>query len=109
MRGTGSNDFSLTDAFVLERHTALLPPAKASAAHAGPLYRIALWTAVALLAVPTLGIARAAIDELIELARGKTPNFTASALANRQVEQRQVAEAEAALGSQAPAKWARPL
>jgi alkylation response protein AidB-like acyl-CoA dehydrogenase len=68
-------------------------------AYRGPLYRLTIWPPVALLAPPALGIARAAIDGVIELAATKTPSFTASALRERQVVQRQVAEAEAHLGA----------
>ena len=50
-------------------------------------------------APPALGIARAAIDDLIALARTKTPSYTGAALGQRQVVQRQVAEAEATLGA----------
>ena len=49
--------------------------------------------------MPALGVARAAIDELIELARVKTPSFNPSTLAHRQVVQRQVAQAVATLGA----------
>jgi len=40
------------------------------------LYRLAIWPVVALLALPCLGTARAAIDDLLELARAKTPSYT---------------------------------
>jgi indole-3-acetate monooxygenase len=100
MRGTGSNDISLSNVFVPERHTALLAPLeKPGTAYGGPLYRLTLWPAIALLSAPALGIAQAAIDDLIGLASKKTPSFTASPLAKRQVVQRQVAEAEATLGA----------
>jgi alkylation response protein AidB-like acyl-CoA dehydrogenase len=39
------------------------------------------------------------MDSVIELARTKTPSYTGSSLAQRQVVQRQVAEAEATLGA----------
>jgi indole-3-acetate monooxygenase len=100
MRGTGSHDVVVADAFVPERHTALLAPLeKPGKAFQGPLYRLTIWVAVALCAAPALGVARAAIDALIELARTKTPSFTGSTLAHRQVVQRQVAEAEATVGA----------
>ena len=71
-------------------------PAKA---YQGPLYRLTIWPPVAFLAPPALGTARAAIDELLELARIKTPTFTGSTLRERHVVQRQLAEAEATLGA----------
>ena len=100
MRGTGSHDVVVSDVFVPERHTALLVPLeKPGTAYQGPIYRLALWVAVALLACPALGTARAAIDELRGLARTKTPSYTSAGLGQRQVVQRQIAEAEATLGA----------
>jgi len=67
MRGTGSHDAVIESVFIPERHTALVAPLeKPGTAFEGPLYRLTIWTAVALLAVPALGVARAAIDEMIE-------------------------------------------
>src|SRR5262245_29874738 len=100
MRGTGSNDVAVADLFIPERHTALLAPlGKPGTAYQGPLYRLTIWVPIALLAPPALGIARAAIDELLALAGTKTPSYTGAALGRRQVVQRQVAEAEATLGA----------
>jgi alkylation response protein AidB-like acyl-CoA dehydrogenase len=100
MRGTGSDDVAVSDLFIPERHTALLVPLeKPGTAYQGPLYRLTIWVPVGLIAPVALGIARAAIDDLLALARTKTPSFTGSSLAQRQVVQRQVAEAEAMLGS----------
>jgi indole-3-acetate monooxygenase len=100
MRGTGSDDVAVSDLFIPERHTALLAALeKPGTAYQGPLYRLTIWVPVALLAPPALGIARAAIDNLIALARTKTPSYTGSSLGQRQVVQRQVAEAEATLGA----------
>jgi len=98
MRGTGSHDVRLDGVFVPEHRAAVMPPRPKSAAFSGPLYRLTIWPAVALMAVPALGVARAAIDELVELAGTKTANF-GGALARRAGAQRQVAEAEARLGA----------
>jgi alkylation response protein AidB-like acyl-CoA dehydrogenase len=75
-----------------------MPPRPRSAAFAGPLYRLTIWPPVALMAVPALGVARAAIDELVDLAATKTANF-GGAVARRASAQRQVAEAEARVGA----------
>ncbi len=100
MRGTGSHDVAVSDIFVPEQHTAPLAPLeRPGTAYQGPLYRLTIWPAVALLAPPALGVARAAIDDFLELARTKTPSYTGSLLGARQVVQRQVAQAEAALGA----------
>ncbi|MCP5113720.1 MAG: hydroxylase, partial [bacterium] len=100
MRGTGSHDFVAEDVFIPERWvTPLVPLTDPGKAHEGPLYRLALWPAVGVLAPPALGVARATIDELVELAKRKTPRYTRSKLRERQVAQAQVAEAEASLGA----------
>jgi alkylation response protein AidB-like acyl-CoA dehydrogenase len=100
MRGTGSHDVAVSDVFVPERRTAPVAPLEQpGTAYQGPLYRLTVWPPVALLAPPALGVARAAIDDLLEMARVKTPRFTGTALRERQVVQRQVAEAEATLGA----------
>lgn len=98
LRGTGSHDVELNDLFVPARHTApLVPLEQPGRAYGGPLYRMTVWPPIGLLAPPALGVARAAINELIELARTKSPTFTGTSLRTRQVVQRQVAEADATL------------
>jgi alkylation response protein AidB-like acyl-CoA dehydrogenase len=100
MRGTGSDDVAVSDVFVPEHHTALHAPLeKPGTAYRGPLYQLTVWVPIGLLVPPALGIARAAIDGLLEMAGAKTPSFTGSSLGQRQVVQRQVAEAEATLGA----------
>jgi indole-3-acetate monooxygenase len=100
MRGTGSHDVAVSDIFVPERRTAAMEPLqRPGKAYQGPLYRMTIWVPIALLAPPALGVARAAIDDLIELARTKKPTFSGSTLRQRQVVQRQLAEAEATLGA----------
>src|SRR5215470_3726807 len=84
MRGTGSHDVVMTDVFVPSRRTALLAPyEKPGSAYRGPLYKFTVWTAITVLAPPPLGIARAAIDDLLELAGRKTPSYLATPLKNR--------------------------
>jgi alkylation response protein AidB-like acyl-CoA dehydrogenase len=97
LRGTGSHDFEVRDAFVPEGRSVLWggrPRVE------GPLYQ---FPALGLLAVGvaavSLGIARRAIDELIGLAGSKVPTGARRALANRPSVQRQVGEAESLLGS----------
>lgn len=100
MRGTGSNDVKLDGCFVPGRRAAAMAPLLHPAtAFRGPLYRLTVWPPIALLAPPALGIAAAAVAEFVELARVKTPSFTGSSLRDRQVVQRQVAQAEANLSA----------
>jgi alkylation response protein AidB-like acyl-CoA dehydrogenase len=100
MRGTGSHDVAVTDVFIPERRTTILQPLEMPGkAYQGPLYRFTIWHSVAALAAPALGIARASIDELLDLAKGKIPRYTHTTLRERQVVQAQVAQAEALLGA----------
>jgi indole-3-acetate monooxygenase len=96
LRGTGSHNIEITDQFVPDRRAAALAPlTQPGSAFTGPLYRLTIWPPIALLAPPALGIARASVDDFVALARGKTPSFTGTTLADRQVVQRQVAQADA--------------
>lgn len=96
--GTGSNDFTATDVFVPEQRIfALLDP---RGHRKEPLYQmppLALFT-FQLVSV-SLGIARAALDDLIELAQTKVPTLYTAVLADKPVVQIELARAEAALGS----------
>jgi indole-3-acetate monooxygenase len=100
MRGTGSHDILMTDVFVPAHRTALLVPLeKPGSAYEGPLYKLTVWTAISVLATVPLGIARAAIDDLLELARRKTPSYLTTPLRNRSTVQALIGEAEATLGA----------
>jgi indole-3-acetate monooxygenase len=96
LRGTGSHDFRVHDVFAPEAHG--VPAFARSGALPRTLYQtpiISLFT-VALAAV-TLGIARSAIDALIELAAAKTPMGSTVPLREKPIAQMQVARAEALL------------
>lgn len=97
LRGTGSNDFEVQDLFVpAERSFALFgePPY-----HDGPLYQGRFFFLAH--AAHALGIARAAIDELVEMARTKrqTTFGPGPLLRDRAMFQVEVAQAEALVGS----------
>lgn len=96
--GTGSNDFSATDVFVPEERTfALLDP---TGHRSEPLYQMPpLGLFVFQVPCVALGIARAALDELSELAQSKVPTLYSSALADKAVAHVEVARAEVSLGS----------
>ena len=98
LSGTGSTDFSAADVFVPEhRIFALLDP---SGHRTEPLYRMPPFSLfVFQLVSVSLGIARAALDELTELAQTKVPSLYQTVLADRPVAQIELARAEAALGA----------
>jgi len=98
MRGTGSNDFRTTDVFVPEhRAWPMGPMAPLNPAFTDALTRMGVWWFSPLVASVSLGIARAAIADLIELAQHKTPSYTHVGLADKPVVQDKLARARAAV------------
>jgi indole-3-acetate monooxygenase len=98
LRGTGSHDFEVTDSLVPEDRAASLisDPPRAG----GPLYAFPVFGLLALsIAAVGLGIGRAAIDELAELAGARKPTGSKRTLAERPAAQAQVARAEASLSA----------
>jgi indole-3-acetate monooxygenase len=96
MRGTGSHDFRAEGVFVPERRVWPIGPYEIkNPAFAGPNFRLGLWIVPALNAAVTLGIARAAVDDLMELAGQKTPSYTQIALTDKPVVQEHLARARA--------------
>ena len=98
LSGTGSRDFSIEDAFVPEdRIFLLLDP---SGHRQEPLYQLPPFGWFVSQAVTvSIGIARAALDEIAELAQSRIPSMSRDVLADRPVAQIEVARAEAQLGS----------
>jgi len=98
MRGTGSHDLVVDDLFVpAERAIVFGPLVRPNPGHAGPSHRLTIWHSIGCSAVPGLGIAQAAIDDFIALARSKTPSYTATALKDGQVVQLRLGQAIATL------------
>jgi alkylation response protein AidB-like acyl-CoA dehydrogenase len=96
LRATGSHDIAVEDLTV--------PPHRAASIitqaprEDGPLYAFPVFGLLALtIAGTALGIARAAIDDLLALAGAKTPTGSVRALAERPVTQTRIAQAEAGL------------
>lgn len=95
--GTGSNDFTVADAFVPDRRIFLLLDPRGHRPE--PLYQMPpLGLFVYQLAAVGLGIARAALDELAELAQSKPPSLYQEPMAARPAAQIGLARTEAALG-----------
>jgi alkylation response protein AidB-like acyl-CoA dehydrogenase len=101
MRGTGSNDISVTDVFVPESRTfPMVPDFEPGSHYRGPLYRLPVVGAAATgIPTPMLGVARRALDEVTALALTKTPVTSGSLLKERASAQLQLGRAEATLRS----------
>ena len=96
--GTGSNDFSATDVFVPDQRIfRLLDPTDH---RKEPLYQMPpVGMFVFQVVCVSLGIARAALDELTEMAQTKVPTLYMQVLADKPVVQVDLARAEAELGA----------
>jgi indole-3-acetate monooxygenase len=96
LRATGSHDIAVQNLVVPRDHAASVitrAPLSTGALYAFPLFGLLALT----IAGTALGIGRAAIEDLVELAGGKTPTGSARSLAERPVTQTRIAQAEAAL------------
>ena len=101
MRGTGSNDISVTDVFVPKARTfPMVPEFEPGSHYRGPLYRLPLVGAAGTgIPTPMLGVARRAVDEVTELALTKTPVASSALLRERSSAQIQLGQADAILRS----------
>jgi indole-3-acetate monooxygenase len=98
LRGTGSNDFQVSDLFVPEEYA--LPAFAAQRLQHGTLYALPVVTTFAAsIACVSIGIARAAIEAFVELAGGKTPVGSTSLLRDKPMAQAHIGRAEADLRS----------
>ena len=92
MRGSGSHDVHVKDAFVPDNH---ILPAIGSARSDQPLMRFPTGARLAYNKVAvSLGLARAGLDAFVELAAGKIPRFSSKSLRDRPSAHRAIAEAE---------------
>jgi alkylation response protein AidB-like acyl-CoA dehydrogenase len=99
LRGSGSNDFTVTDTFVPRERSYLRPNRNASVSRQpGPLYR-GLFPLYVVRGSLALGIARHALDLLMELAATKRSLGATEVLRTLPRVQAQVAKAEALTGS----------
>ena len=98
MRGTGSTHFAVSDVFVPEELTfsVFTAPPRVE----GPLYKLGVLPMFAMTVTSVLpGIARAAIDSFVELAKAKTPTFSQTGLATRPTVHAELARVEALVQS----------
>ena len=99
LRGTGSDLYSVQDLFVDDAHT-LTRDRPEDRREPGLIYRFAAMQIYASgFAAVALGAARATLDAFIDLARGKTPALTQSALRDSAVIQSAIGIADARLKS----------
>jgi alkylation response protein AidB-like acyl-CoA dehydrogenase len=98
LRGTGSHDIEVDDLFVPEERTFSALDRRARVT--GPINRIHGFDLAGCgFACVGLGVARAAIDALVELASVKVPRSSSDLLRERVMAQAQIGEAEATLRS----------
>jgi len=94
LRGSGSTDYRVTEAFVPEGRWVEIVGQQPVAD--GPLYRFAFFGALALgVCSVSLGLARRALDELAALAQDKRYALNTRPMSTRAVVQAEVAQAEA--------------
>jgi alkylation response protein AidB-like acyl-CoA dehydrogenase len=97
LRGTGSGEFRFDHVVVPDGRS--VQPFVTEPFVDCPLARFPIFNLLAAgVAAVTLGIARRAIDEIVALALGKTPQFSSRSLAHSGLAQLDVARAEGALG-----------
>jgi indole-3-acetate monooxygenase len=99
MRGTGSQDVVAEEVFVPSSRAAPFTSTETGPAFDGPLYKLGIYPTILGNAVVALGIARAAIDEAVELTKSKIPAFMQTKPVDRGVVHMHLARAEADLSS----------
>lgn len=96
MRGTGSADVAATDVFVPDqRIVPVAPLSNPAPGFEGPLYRMFPLTAVLGEATVSVGVAAAAVDQVVALAKTKTAAYNAVPLRDQQLAQHAVGRAQA--------------
>jgi alkylation response protein AidB-like acyl-CoA dehydrogenase len=115
LRGSGSLDYSVSDAFVPAERT--IRPGATRSAVDSPLARFPNFALLAAaVSAVGLGVGRHALDELVLVAEGKRPQFSARTLAESTFTQVELARADARLRaarafllSEIGATWSRVL
>jgi len=94
LRGTGSDQFALTDRFVRHDHS-ITREFEKERREAGPLYRMSALTCYELgFAAVALGLARASLNVFADLARNKVPRGMKSPIRDNAMVQSGMAQAE---------------
>ena len=98
LRATGSNDFAVADLFVPEDYSIPMPGFFPPPRHPGTLYAVPMpSTFVSCIATVCLGIARAAIESVVEIGAIKATTGTRTVLRDKPLAQVEMARAEALL------------
>ena len=99
LRGTGSDDYEVTDLFVPEAHT-FTRESDADRREAGPLYKFSIFNLFGIgFCGVALGIARTVLTDFIAVARSKKAHSSGKLLAENNFVQTEVGRAEAKLGA----------
>ena len=101
MRGTGSHDVKMTDVFVPEHRAADMVPLEKPANDAWPeaFGNMTVWHIIASVAVPSLGIGRAALESFVELAKTRIPANEESTVDTQALHHYRLGEAKATLAA----------
>ena len=96
MRGTGSADLSVTDVWVPDHLTAPVGPLeKPAPGFEGPLFRMWPWPGPLGEATVSVGVAAAAVDQAIELAKTRVPSYSTTPMREQALSQQAVGKAKA--------------
>jgi alkylation response protein AidB-like acyl-CoA dehydrogenase len=100
MRGTGSHDVKATNLFVPEHRTADMAPVTKAANKFWPsaFTNMTVWHIVAQIGMTSLGIARAAMEAFIGMAKAKKPAYQAATVNTQTLAHYRLGEAKAILG-----------
>ena len=99
LRGTGSDDYAVTDLFVPEAYS-FTRESDADRREAGPLYKFSIFNLFGIgFCAVALGIARTVLNDFIAVAKSKKAHSSGKLLAENNLVQTQVGLAEAKLGA----------
>lgn len=99
LRGTGSDDYAVEDLFVPSAYS-YTREAAAERRESGPLYRISIYNMFGIMfSAVGIGVAQAMLDDLLSIAKTKTPHLQKNPLAQSTHIQIEVGKAHARLGA----------
>ena len=101
MRGTGSDDVKVEDIFVPEHLSTPLVPIEtaANAAWSSAMNNLSVWHIVASIATTPLGVAAAALEEFVSVAKAKTAAYQTEKVGHHALTHYRIGEARAMLNA----------